>query len=64
MKTVGEAFEIAFRIRLNQPELVAGDIFERDATAFGLADQEPGNLMGHFEKPLGNADIDHHDAGN
>ena len=32
--------------------------------AFGLADQEPGNLIGHFEKPLGDADIDHHDAGN
>ena len=36
MKTVGEAFEIALRVGLDQTELVAGDVFERRALAFGL----------------------------
>src|SRR5271169_868403 len=59
MKTVGKAFEVALRIRLNQVKSVARDSFERDAWAFGLADQETRNLIGHFEKPLSDADIDH-----
>ena len=63
MKTVGEAFEIALRIRLDQPEFVAGDVFERRALAFGFADQQPGNLIRHFQQPLRDADIDHQHAG-
>jgi len=59
VKTVGEAFEIAFRLRLDQAEFVAGDAFERRAPGFGLADQKPGNLIRHFEQPLRDTDIDH-----
>jgi hypothetical protein len=36
VKAVGEAFEVALRIGLDQAELVAGDAFERRALAFGL----------------------------
>ena len=36
MKTVGEAFEIALRIRLDQAELVAGHVFKRCAGALDL----------------------------
>ena len=63
MKAVREAFEIALGIRLDQAEFVAGNIFERRALAFGLADQKPGNLIRQFEQPLGNADIDHQHIG-
>ena len=62
MKTVGQAFEIARRIRLDQPQLVAGDSFQRRTLAGCLADQQPGNLARHVQEVVGDADIDHHDA--
>ena len=36
MKTVGEAFEIALRVRLDQAQLVAGDDFQRRALRLWL----------------------------
>jgi hypothetical protein len=63
VKAVGEAFEIALRIRLDQVELVAGDFFK---AARGLRLALPtraGNLIRHFQQPLGDADIDHQHIG-
>ena len=63
MKAVGEAFEVALRVRLDQTQFVAGDCFKRRAFAFGLADQQAGNLIRHVQEPLGDADIDHQHVG-
>ena len=63
MKAVGEPFEIALRIRFDQTKFVAHHRFERRAVAFGLPDQQPGNLIRHFQQALGDADIDHQNAG-
>ena len=63
MKAVGEPFEIAFRVRFDQAELVAHDSFERGTVAFGLPDQQPGNLIRHFQQALGETDIDHQNTG-
>ena len=49
--------------RLDQPQFVAHDIFERRALALCVADQEPGYQVRHFEQPLRDADVDHDDAG-
>jgi hypothetical protein len=62
VKTVGEAFEIALRVRLDQTQFVAGDAFQRRVFCFGLADQQAGDLIRHFQQPLGHADIDHQHA--
>ena len=51
MKAVGEAFEIALRVRLDQAELVADDGFERRAFAGRLPpDQQAGNPIRHFQQ--------------
>ena len=56
MKTVGETFEIAFRIGGDQTQLIAGDAFQRRKLAFGLADQQAGKLVRHFQQMLRDAD--------
>ena len=63
MKTVGEAFEIAFGIGCDQAQFVADDIFQRRGLALGLADQQPRKLIRHFQQILRDADIDHQHAG-
>ena len=48
MKAVGEPFEIALGIRLDQAKLVADDALQRRALAFGLADQQARKLVPAF----------------
>ena len=62
MKTVGQALEIALRVRPDQAKRVTRYSFERNALSPGLADQQARSLIRHFEKPLGDADVDHHHA--
>ena len=63
MKAVGETFEIALRIRRDQPEFIAGDGFERSMRAFCLADQQTGQLVGLVQERLRISDIDHQHVG-
>ena len=62
MKTVGQPFEVALRLRFDQAEPVADDAFEPQLAGLGLADQQPGDLIRHIEQPLRHADIDHQHA--
>ena len=41
METVGEALKVALRVGFDQPQPVAGDLFQRLARTLGLADQQP-----------------------
>ena len=40
MKTVGQSFQVAFSIRLDQTQSIANDAVERLGLAFEFADQE------------------------
>src|SRR6185503_9583843 len=57
VKAVGEAFQIALRVRLNQLQPVTRDLLERNARTSCLAQQKARHLIGLFENPLGKADI-------
>jgi hypothetical protein len=63
VKTVSQAFEIAFRAGLDVAELVAGHSVQRRARRPGLADQQPRNLIRHLQESLRDTDIDHQHAG-
>jgi hypothetical protein len=68
MKAVGQAFEIALRIRLDEAKLIAAQgtvqgAVQRIALPLGLADEQPRKLARSVQKPLCDADIDHQHVG-
>jgi hypothetical protein len=64
MKAVGQALEIAFAVRRDQAQPIAGDGFKSRAIGAGFfSDQQPRDPVRHLQQALRDADVDHQHAG-